>query len=87
MIDILVWFTFYVGAATILIFVYGVVTEEILPRIKAWWKSTNKIQRLCKHEYKEKNKWYYDDYCFLLLECRLCGKTTSIKVYEDEKEE
>ena len=72
-----------IGGCTVTLFLYYIVTEEIKPRVKTWWKRTNKIQFLCKHEYKVKHRWDCCDYYEWELECVNCGAEKKIYMLKE----
>lgn len=81
--EALITFLSGIGTITIAFFIASIMVENIIPKIKLWFKRTNKIRVLCKHEYVDKFH-YYSPFCTEYeLECRLCGKRKKFIIYEE----
>lgn len=73
-----------IGTVTLLLLVHCIYRDEIKSKIKSWWKRTNKIRCLCKHEYVETFYWYNPLYTQYELKCILCGEKKIIKIFKED---
>lgn len=81
-INIIIW---SLGIIFLILILFSIYFDDIKPAIKSWWKRTNKIRCLCKHEYVDKFHWSNPFYTKYELECRLCDKKKIFIIYEDDE--